>query len=589
MHRFASLVACLLVALLCAPALAQQPRATVEVATNTRQLVVGSESIVAVVITIPEHLHAQSHTPTEETYIPLVVTPEPNDAFTIGQPRYPPGVDKEYPALGKLNVYEGRVVVHVPVTPLASAAVGPVALAGKVRLQMCDDKVCFAPQTLAFSLPTTIAGVGTALEYASSDLFAPIAAPKVSGGDVWYWFLVAFGAGIIFNLMPCVLPVLPLKAIGFYEAAQHNRLRSVGLALAFTVGIVSIFAALAVLILVTKQLTWGAQFSNPWFVWTMVAILLAMGVGLLGAFALRLPTAVYNVTPRHDTIAGNVGFGALTAVLSTPCTAPLFPGLLLWAQTQPTALGVGAMLTVGFGMAAPYLVLSAFPQLARRMPRVGPWAELFKQMMGWLLIGSAVFFAAGRVISGSSFLWAVVAVAAVAACFLVVRAIALGAGRRGLTVATSVAVLLFGSTFAYAGHMNGLFTRSVAFTGYSDEALATARAAGRPVVVKFTANWCGNCQYIEATVFRDGDTVDGLLAANVLPLKADLTHEGAPGTALLNELNPGGGIPFTAVYLPNAAKPVTLSSIYTTQTLLGIVDGAKAPSGPSPSTPGEAR
>jgi thiol:disulfide interchange protein DsbD len=229
------------------------------------------------------------------------------------------------------------------------------------------------------------------------------------------------------------------------------------------------------------------------------------------------------------------------------------------------------MLMVGVGMAAPYLVMSAFPQLAMRMPRVGPWAELFKQMMGWLLIGSAVFFAAGRLISGSNFLWAVVVVATVAAIFLIARTIALGAGRRGIAVATSIAVLLFGSTFAYAGHMNGLFTASVKWTPYSDEALAEARAAGRPVLVKFTANWCGNCQYIEATVFHDRIAVDAIESGNVLALKADLTHDGAPGTKLLNELNPGGGIPFTAIYGPQADKPQTLSSIYTTGTLVDLI------------------
>lgn len=575
MPRFPILLVCLFALLTTGfPALAQQPKATVEATANTQQLVAGRESMVAVVIQIPEGLHAQSHTPTEPTYIPLVVTPDANDALAVGQPRYPPGVDKTYPALGRLNVYVGRVIVHVPVTPKADVATGPTTFGGKVRLQMCDDKVCFAPQSLPFKIETTIAGAGTPLAYVDSDLFetiSPAAAPAEAGRGAWYWYLVAFGAGVLFNLMPCVLPVLPLKAIGFYEAAQHSRLRSVGLALAFTVGIISIFAVLAVLILVTKKLTWGSQFSNPWFVWPMVAVLLAMGVGLLGAFAVRLPTAVYNVTPRHDTVAGNVGFGALTAILSTPCTAPLFPGLLFWAQSQPVALGVGAMLTVGLGMAAPYLVLSAFPDLARRMPRVGPWAELFKQMMGWLLIGSAVFFAAGRLISGSNFLWAVVAIAAIAAVFLIVRTVALGAGRRGLAIAASIALLLFGSTFAYAGRMNGLFTKSVQWTPYSDDALATARSAGRPVLVKFTANWCGNCQYIEATVFHDRDTVDAIKAGNVLALKADLTHDGAPGTKLLNELNPGGGIPFTAIYRPQADKPITLSSIYTTPTLIDLI------------------
>lgn len=540
------------------------PSATVSATLNRSALEPGKEALIAVVIEIPEKLHAQSHTPSQETFIPLDVKVAPAEHLTIGQPRYPPGENKTYPALGELNVYEGRVIVHVPVTVATDAKAGPVKIDGTVRLQMCDDSVCYRPANVPFTIDTTIAAPGTSVSETSAELFAPIA----SGPIAWGWFATAFFAGLIFNLMPCVLPVLPLKAIGFYEAAQHSRLRSVGLAVAFSIGIVAIFAVLAVLILVTGQLTWGQQFSNPWFVWSIVAILLVMGLGLMGLFSFRLPTVVYNVTPKHDTVAGNVSFGALTAVLSTPCTAPLFAPLLLWAKTQPTWVGVPAMLTVGLGMASPYLVLSAFPQLARRMPRVGPWSELFKQMMGWLLIGSAVFFAAGRMIPGNAFLWSLVVVASIAAAFMIVRTISLGAGGRGIAIACIIAALLPGATFAYAGHMNGVFSDSVKWTHFSDAALAEARAKGQPVLVKFTANWCGNCQYIEATVFRDKATIKAIEEGHILPLKADLTLEGAPGSELLKTLNPTGGIPLTAIYLPNAAEPVQLDSIYTTDTLL---------------------
>ena len=551
------------------------PKATISASLNVSALQPGKEALAAVVIEVPEGLHAQSHTPTEDEYIALVVTFDPQEGYTIGQPRYPPGEDKTYPALGKINVYEGKVVVQVPITPNSGAAPGPVKLTGKVRLQMCDDETCFFPQTTPFTIETNIVEASASVETNTSADFVPLTeTAETSGGkSVWYWYAIAFGAGIIFNLMPCVLPVLPIKAIGFYEAAQHSRFRSVGLAMAFTVGIVAVFAALAVLILVTKQLTWGAQFSNPWFVWPMVAILAVMGIALMGTFSFNLPTAVYNFTPRHDTVSGNVGFGVLTAILSTPCTAPLFPGLLFWAQTQATSVGVGAMLMVGVGMASPYVVLSAFPDLARRMPRVGPWAELFKQMMGWLLIGSAVFFAAGRMISGANFLWAIAIVGAIAGVFLIVRTIHLGAGRRGIAIASVLAAIIFTAPAGYAALQNGLLTPSVKFTPYSQQALADARATGRPVVVKFTANWCGNCQYIEATVFHDRTTVNAFEESGTLAIKVDLTHEGAPGSELLAELHPGGGIPFTAVYLPGEDKPVQLTSIYTTATLVEMVKG----------------
>jgi len=564
MPPFARPIALLIVLLLCTFTHAAVPNPTVSVATNRSALVVGKETLIAVVVEIPKGLHAQSHNPSQETFIPLDVKVEPLTGLTVGQPRYPPGLDKTYPALGKLNVYEDRVIVHVPVTLTKDAPTGPITISGTVRLQMCDDSVCYRPQNVPFTLATSVAAPGAVALDQNAELFAPIASQPIA----WGWFATAFFAGLLFNLMPCVLPVLPLKAIGFYNAAQHSRLRSLGLAGAFSLGIISIFAVLAVLILVTGQVTWGQQFSNPWFVWTIVIVLAMGGLWLMGLLPMRLPTFIYNVETREDTAIGNVAFGAMTAVLSTPCTAPLFAPLLIWAKTQSNWVGVPAMLTVGVGMAFPYLILSAFPDLARRMPRVGPWSELFKQMMGWLLIGSAVFFAAGRVIPGNAFLWSLVVVGLLAAAFMVLRTISLGAGRRGIVIATVLAAILPLSTFAYAGHMNGIFSETVKWTPYSDAALADARAKGQTVLVKFTANWCANCQYIEATVFRDKSTLTAIEAGNVLPLKADLTLEDAPGSGLLKSLNPTGGIPLTAIYLPGSNEPVQLDSIYTTETLL---------------------
>ena len=110
------------------------------------------------------------------------------------------------------------------------------------------------------------------------------------------------------------------------------------------------------------------------------------------------------------------------------------------------------------------------------------------------------------------------------------------------------------------------------WTPYSDEALAVARRQNRVVLVKFTANWCLNCQYIEGTVYHDPQAVDALRQRDVVTLKADLTDGSAAGWPLLKQLSAVGGIPLTAVYAPGAAKPVTLASVYTTQTLLETLD-----------------
>src|SRR4029079_11723689 len=135
------------------------------------------------------------------------------------------------------------------------------------------------------------------------------------------------------------------------------------------------------------------------FVWGIVILLVICAAGMFGTVTLTLPTSLYNVDPRQDTVGGNIVFGAFTAILATPCTAPLLPPLLIWASARPAYIGAPAVMMVGVGMALPYLILSAMPELARKFPRTGPWSELFKQMMGFLMLAAAAYFAGGRLVA----------------------------------------------------------------------------------------------------------------------------------------------------------------------------------------------
>ena len=217
------------------------------------------------------------------------------------------------------------------------------------------------------------------------------------GGNAYLTaFAIAFFVGILFNLMPCVFPVLPLKIYGFYETAQHNRGRCFALGSVFSLGVVASFAVLAMLVLVFKSLTWGSQFNNPWFVGAVVVVLVAMALAMFGAFSVLLPARLYDLAPKHDTYTGNFLMGIVATILSTPCTAPMFVGLMAWAGAQTHVVGVSLLLTVGLGMAFPYLLLSGFPNLARRLPRGGPWGEVVKQFMGFLLLAVAAYFAAAK-------------------------------------------------------------------------------------------------------------------------------------------------------------------------------------------------
>ena len=591
----------LLISLVTPAVFAKTSYGELSAALNTTTLQPGQQAVIAVVFDVKEGFHAQSHTPSSTDYIPFEVKLDADPAITAYEPIYPKGEDHEYGQLGKLNAYTGKVIVYVPVDVKANITAGEIKLNGTVSYQACDNNVCYAPQKPRFTITTKIVAVGEASTLNQPELFKDFdpktiakRAPATQSNNVktetplsrWTIFghpiggdsyVLAFGTailiGIIFNVMPCVLPVLPLKAVGFYETSKHHRGKSILFGLMFSLGIIATFGVLALLVLpVTTGIgggatNWGQWFSKPWFVWPVVVVLIIMGLGMFGLFTFRLPMGVYSIEPKHDSYVGNFLFGILTAILSTPCVGPLFPGLLAWAAAQAASggrfIGVGVVVMVGVGMALPYLILSATPELARKLPRTGPWSELVKQFMGFLLFGVAAYFAGQRLISGNGFLWIVFVVAVAGSLFLLVRTAQLMPRAIPIGVSFLIGLCLSGGTFAVARVLN-----RGTWTPYTTTALDQARAEKRTVMVEFTAKWCANCQYVEATVFHDETVEAALTKRNVVLLRADLTTEDAPGWDLLRKLNPSGGIPLTALYSPKQDAPALLASIYTKQTLI---------------------
>lgn len=572
------------------------PAATVTATIDPQSLAAGQGATIQLVTEIPPGLHSHSNKPSKSNFIPFVVAMEPSPIAEFSPPNYPPGENHEYPALGgTLNIYTGRVTVTVSVRVKPDAPAGPAKLNGKVSLQMCDENLCYPPAAVKFAIDVTIAGAATTTA-ASTAPTTPVptttapatttpavaSTPKmIDAGEKWslaYAFGVALVAGLLFNIMPCVLPVLPLKAVGFYEASQHNRARSVALGLVFSAGLISVFALLAMVVLVFRFITWGELFTKGWFIWfIIVPLLTTMGFGLLGGWDFSLPLGVYRFEPRHDTFGGNFFWGALTAILATPCTAPLLPPLLIWASAQPGYVGVPSIIMVGVGMALPYLLLSAMPEVARKFPRTGPFAELFKQVMGLLMLAAATYFAAGRLIHGPQFFWLVVFVIAITSLFLVARTVQLSKNARPVGIASTIAVTMLGGTLWWTAQITGLFSSAGGatseFVEFTDDKFRQARDAGKPVLVKFTANWCSTCQVIEGTVFRDRAVWKALESRGFEVLKVDFsTSQEIPGHDLLLKLNPAGGIPLTAIYPAGRENPIVLSSVYNSTELLAALD-----------------
>src|SRR6185312_5532828 len=313
-----------------------RPHADVkQAAVNYSALRAGKPAVAAVVVEVKEGFHAQSHTPLDPNFIAFEIHPDSNANVAFGDPQYPPGKIEDYPALGKLSVYTGQITLYVPFTVKGDAKSGPIEITGKLRLQACNDNVCFPPESPTFSVKTEIVATDAAVKPNEPDLFkgyheardtgaskgatqstAPSAviAPKSSSATIFgielgkdaygLAFAIAFLTGIIFNAMPCVLPVIPLKALGFYNVAQHNRAKSLLLGSVFSIGMIATFAAFGFLIFVRHAFDWGGLFTHSWFIALIVILLLLLSASTFGLFTVALPTAVYRFTPREDTYGG---------------------------------------------------------------------------------------------------------------------------------------------------------------------------------------------------------------------------------------------------------------------------------------------
>lgn len=571
-----------------------------QVAINSSALHPGQKAIAAIVVEIEDGYHAQAHKPLDPSYIAFVVAPDENAAVTWGEPQYPPGQIEDYPALGKLSVYTDKVVLYVPFNVRGDAKPGQLELGGKLTYQVCDNNACFPPEHPRFKVATKVVAADVEVKPNEPELFKgasettssvaptpaapatqPAAVREAGSSGAMFQFLTAFLAGILFNVVPCVLPVLPLKAIGFYEASQHSRAKSLSFGLAFSLGLVATFAVFGVLIFGYRWIgfhdrpfDWGQLFTKWWFTLSIVGILFLMALGTFGAFNVGVPRGLYSISPRHDTYLGNFEFGILTALLSTPCTFGMFVGLLAWAITEPPAIGVLILVTVGAGMAFPYLVLSALPEVARRFPRTGPWAEVVKQMMGFLLLLAAVYFARpfiGRVLHGESFWWLLFAVVCAAGGYLIIRTLQFSHSIVGRIVGVAIALLMVGGAYRVVAQLTA---RPYQWQPYSDAALAQARTSGKITLIEFTADWCGNCQYVEGHVLHSPAVVNAVRKHDVVMLKADVTRDDAPARPLLEKLNPAGSIPLTVIYSPKAPQPIELTGIYSKEDLQGAIDRA---------------
>lgn len=549
----------------------------------------------------------------------------------------PPPKKKVEEAFGGLVVetHDGKVVWYAPIEFAPGVDPAKLKIEGAIHVQPCDPSSCLPPQKLPF---TATHGPGVSLpgEGASQPAVVPLAVQGDSGDanppafnpeavvvdeqaelqqtSLPLVLLLGFVGGLILNLMPCVLPVIGLKVLSFVQQAGHSRKQALLLNIWYSAGLISVFFVLATLA-AFLGFGWGQLFSIKEFNIALAAIVFAMGLSFLGVWEIPIPgfvgTGRTNELAQREGAGGAFAKGVLTTILATPCSAPFLGSALAWAIYQPPAIIYSVFAAIGLGMASPYLLIGAFPELMRFLPKPGAWMETFKQIMGFVLMGTVVFL-----LTFISWEYVVPTVALLFgiwfACWWIGRipfTVDSATRVRAWLSAAAITGIAWLVSFGWlAGVMEGRFEDRIerriterlaeagpsgvartAQAGHASDSTGTDDlpwqaftrtnfeqlvAAGKTVLIDFTADWCLTCKTLEAAYLNTAEVRQLVNAHDVATLKADWTNADPEVTEMLRLLG-SKQVPVIAVFpARNPNNPIALIDGYTQQSVLDALQKA---------------
>ncbi|MCF8481184.1 MAG: thioredoxin family protein [Rhodospirillum sp.] len=449
-------------------------------------------------------------------------------------------------------------------------------------------------QTITALVADGVRGVETAIDTAS--LAAPGAplAPNPGRalvadlGDasspptLWAMLGLALLGGLILNLMPCVLPVLSLKILGLVGHGGGAPRRARLSFLATSAGIIASFLALAGAAIALKAagaaVGWGIQFQQPLFLTGMVILLTLFAANLWDLFEIPLPSILSGLGGQGvegGSLVGSFATGAFATLLATPCSAPFLGTAVGFALAGTSVDTLGIFLALGLGMALPYLAVATVPRLATRLPRPGPWMVKLRWLLGFALAGTAVWLlsvlavqagAVGALAIGLAMAGAV-SLLALASRAPSTRELALGAV---VLLFVGSGILALQERQAPSGPSPTGGQEATVWRPWSAKETARLVAEGKTVLVDVTADWCVTCLVNKAAVL-DREPVATLLAkGEVVPLRADWTRPDPSIAAYLASFD-RYGIPFNAIYGPEAPEGIALPELLTDSAVLDAV------------------
>ncbi|MBL8889635.1 MAG: thioredoxin family protein [Planctomycetaceae bacterium] len=416
--------------------------------------------------------------------------------------------------------------------------------------------------------------------------------------------LVALFGGFVLNFMPCVLPVIGLKILSLVEQAGESRVQAFKYNGVYVLGMLAVFWVLALMIAFQQMAGWGSQFSSTLFTIVFSGVIFAMALSYLEVWEIVLPSAVGQHSAKLEQKEGLIGTffkGGVTTILATPCSGPGLATALAWCADKPPAYVFLVFTCLGLGMGLPYLAVAIYPPIISFLPKPGPWMLTFKQVMGFVLLGTVAFFLSYIELA---YLFPTVCFLMVIwfGCWLVGRLSFLSSTTTWMaTWAAAVITILAGSHFIYGWkiapessawlsergmpfdwnaklanswnlydsqeyRLNTFVDRQIQYRQsqpvldskdhkidwkpFSLEDLESRLHGEKPetILIDFTAEWCANCKVFERTVLHSEEVEKRLRSGHVTTVIADKTLPQPDMDAMLKQLTGTTAIPVYAIF-----------------------------------------
>ncbi len=401
----------------------------------------------------------------------------------------------------------------------------------------------------------------------------------------------AFLGGIILNLMPCVFPVISLKALSLIR--HHDKpaqARAEGLAFLFGV-VVTMFLLAGVLLLARSggaAVGWGFQLQSPLVIAVLILVMLASALNLFGLYEIGLSVQkVGSVGGDRGGLTGSALTGALAIIVATPCSAPFMASAVGYALTQPPVISLIIFISLAVGFAAPFTLISFFPVLARVLPAPGAWMVTLKHGLAFPMLGAVAWLIWVLERQGGS-----LALAAILACCILLSFAAwlygmaqkrrmMGRRHWALHLATLVFALLVVPPLinlkATAGGSDAAeAATAAAAVAWSPQNVDAIKGQGKPIFVDFTASWCITCQVNERTSLSTQAVKSAMARTNTIYMIADSTKYNPDVEQALSDFG-RGGLPLYVVYPADGGKPLVLPQVLTPGIVISALDKASEP------------